>query len=71
MQMRTSPRGGEVWGGIRAGFGFSFFGGADIMKEKYITLKSRQSRDTKFALSRCKKLSNNFGIEPLFLKMNR
>jgi hypothetical protein len=26
------------------------FGGAGIKKKKYITLKSRQSRDTKFAL---------------------
>jgi len=24
-EMRTRPRGGGVWGGIRAGFGFLFF----------------------------------------------
>ena len=42
------PRGGGVWGGIRAGFSFSFF--ARIKKEKYITLKSRRSRDTSFVL---------------------
>jgi hypothetical protein len=27
------PRGGGVWGGIRAGFGFYFFGGAGIWKK--------------------------------------
>jgi len=29
-EIRTRPRGGGVWGGIRAGFGFLFFGGAGI-----------------------------------------
>jgi hypothetical protein len=42
------PRGGRVWEGIRAGFFSDFFGGHK--KEKYIILKSRQSRDTKFVL---------------------
>jgi hypothetical protein len=49
-EIRSRPRGGGVWGGIRAGFGFSFFGGAGIKKEKYITLKSRQSRDATFSI---------------------